>query len=327
MVHTTNKMAKKNAAGPQAGSENSESSHPQKNSGRSSGKSGNLNLRKNSKGNSGKKSQGTTQKNARAKNAASKRSKKAAGSSSKNSLKKQAEGSGAICSICNASVGVCEHTQTIANVKTADTQHTNWQGDSGQTTQNASQIDDLSPKQEMFCREYLIDLNATQAAIRAGYSKQTAYSIGSENLKKPEVQRRISSLQAERAKRVDVTQDMVLAELFKIAFANVKEYLSISEDGRTLFIEWDEVESDKTAAISEVTTVMLPGGGWKSKIKMHDKMEALKLIGQHLGMFKIGIDATTGGKAFANSFDLSQLSEVQLTALLPILQQLQPQKK
>lgn len=71
----------------------------------------------------------------------------------------------------------------------------------------------LTAKQEMFVKEYLVDLNATQAAIRAGYSKDTAYSIGHENLKKPEISTAIAKAFAERSQRVEVTADYVLSTI------------------------------------------------------------------------------------------------------------------
>ena len=71
----------------------------------------------------------------------------------------------------------------------------------------------LTPKQQRFVDEYLIDLNATQAAIRAGYSEKTAYSIGDENLKKPEIKKAVEQAQQERQKRTLVTQDDVIRGL------------------------------------------------------------------------------------------------------------------
>jgi len=68
----------------------------------------------------------------------------------------------------------------------------------------------LTSRQELFCREYIVDLNATQAAIRAGYSIRTARFIGSENLTKPNIVARIVELQQERLQRTEVTADNVL---------------------------------------------------------------------------------------------------------------------
>ncbi len=78
----------------------------------------------------------------------------------------------------------------------------------------------LTKKQKRFVEEYLIDLNATQAAIRAGYSPQTAYSIGDENLKKPEIKNAIDKALAERSRRTGVNADRIIEELAKIAFLN-----------------------------------------------------------------------------------------------------------
>lgn len=73
----------------------------------------------------------------------------------------------------------------------------------------------LTPKQLLFCKEYLIDLNATQAAIRAGYSEKTAYSIGEENLKKPDLAKFIQDQMDKRAKKVDITAEYVLETIKK----------------------------------------------------------------------------------------------------------------
>ena len=78
---------------------------------------------------------------------------------------------------------------------------------------------ELTGKQKRFCEEYLVDLNATQAAARAGYSKRTAYSIGEENLKKPGIQRYVRKLTELRSLRTKITADRILVELAGIAFA------------------------------------------------------------------------------------------------------------
>ena len=70
--------------------------------------------------------------------------------------------------------------------------------------------DKLNPKQKAFCKEYLIDLNATQSAIRAGYSEKTAGSIGQENLTKPDIQEHIQKLMTKRSERTEITADLVL---------------------------------------------------------------------------------------------------------------------
>ncbi len=78
---------------------------------------------------------------------------------------------------------------------------------------------ELNSKQKKFCEEYIVDNNATQAAIRAGHPKRSAYSTGHDNLKKPKIQRYISELKKARSLRTQVTADRVLEELAKIGFA------------------------------------------------------------------------------------------------------------
>lgn len=75
----------------------------------------------------------------------------------------------------------------------------------------------LTPKQEMFCKEYLIDLNATQAAIRAGYSEKTAKTIAGQNLSKLAISERIQELMNGRAKKVEITSEWVLESLKSVA--------------------------------------------------------------------------------------------------------------
>lgn len=81
---------------------------------------------------------------------------------------------------------------------------------------------ELTDKQARFCEEYLIDLNATQAAIRAGYSEKTANRIASELLSKLDIQEKIAELKAERSKRTEITQDSFIQELAAVARAEVK---------------------------------------------------------------------------------------------------------
>lgn len=81
---------------------------------------------------------------------------------------------------------------------------------------------ELTDRQARFCEEYLIDLNATQAAIRAGYSEKTAREQAAQNLSKLNIQEKIAELKAERSKRTEITQDSVIQELAAVARAEVK---------------------------------------------------------------------------------------------------------
>ena len=103
----------------------------------------------------------------------------------------------------------------------------------------------MNPRQQHFVQEYLIDPNATQAAIRAGYSKKTARSIGQENLTKPDIAAAIEKAQAERGARAELTADMVVRELKKHGFVDARDMIAIRALdllGRHLGMWKDKVE-------------------------------------------------------------------------------------
>lgn len=143
---------------------------------------------------------------------------------------------------------------------------------------------ELTSKQRRFVEEYLIDLNATQAAIRAGYSEKTAGSVGSENLQKPEIAEAIGEAQAKRSKRTEITQDRVLQELARIAFGDPRRVMAWGPLGVTLK-DSTSLTDDEAAIVSEVSETVGAAGS-SVKIKTADKLGALRLVGQHLGMFK-----------------------------------------
>lgn len=138
----------------------------------------------------------------------------------------------------------------------------------------------MTKKQKRFVEEYLIDLNATQAAIRAGYSPDTAGSIGAENLKKPEIKNRIDKAMAERSKRTGINQDRVLQELARIGFAKITDVV----DPDTAKIKTDASEDD-LACIQSIK-IKPNEFGTEREVKLYDKKSALVDLGKHLGMFK-----------------------------------------
>lgn len=151
----------------------------------------------------------------------------------------------------------------------------------------------MTAKQKKFCEEYLIDLNATQAAIRAGYSPATAYSIGNENLNKPEVRARIDKAIAEQSKRTGANADRVVRELSKVAFANAKDVI----DFGSATIK-SVASDDDTAAIASVKVKTIPtadGEGVEREIKMADKLKALELLGKRFGMFTDNVNLSGEG--------------------------------
>lgn len=146
----------------------------------------------------------------------------------------------------------------------------------------------LNAKQQRFVEEYLIDLNATQAAIRAGYSVKTAKEIGCENLTKPNIQEAIAKAMAERSKRTGVNQDRVVLELARIAFANARNIIN-TEDGSVR----DDATEDDLACIQSVKVKTMSGDKGYSEereVKLYSKTDALEKLGRHLGMWKDKID-------------------------------------
>lgn len=142
----------------------------------------------------------------------------------------------------------------------------------------------LTDKQRAFVAEYLVDLNATQAAIRAGYSVKSAARISIELLNKSHVASAIGSAQAKRERRTEITQDMVVRELAKVAFGNTRTVVSWGAGGVVLK-DSDELTEDEAAIVSEVRETATKDGGSMS-IKTHDKIKALELLGKHIGMFR-----------------------------------------
>ena len=147
----------------------------------------------------------------------------------------------------------------------------------------------LTKKQEVFCQEFLVDLNATQAAIRAGYSKKTARQVASENLSKLYIQEKIQMLMDKRAKRTELTADRVLAEIMKLAFSNISDYVKFDDGYVTIKKKSDEFTREELACISEVSKIITHKKyGEKNvvvKFKLYDKKGALELLGKHLKLF------------------------------------------
>lgn len=140
----------------------------------------------------------------------------------------------------------------------------------------------LTDKQEMFCREYLLDLNATQAAIRAGYSEKTARFIGTENLSKPNIQDRISELMQGRNEEAGINARYVLDRLLAIDRMDV---LDITNDNGTLkpISLWPKVWRTTLSGL-DVSEIIQEGSvaGLLKKIKLPDKVKNLELLGRHV---------------------------------------------
>ncbi len=150
----------------------------------------------------------------------------------------------------------------------------------------------LRPKQALFVKEYLYDLNATQAAIRAGYSPRSAHDIGCENLRKPNIADAIAIAMAARSARTEISADRVVTELAKLGFANMLDYMRPNEHGDPV-LHFSELTRNEAAALQEVTVDsyferegedLVPVK--RVKFKLADKVLALTTLGRHLGIFK-----------------------------------------
>lgn len=173
----------------------------------------------------------------------------------------------------------------------------------------------MNTKQNAFAVEYVKDRNATQAAIRAGYSEKTAYSQGNRLLKNDEVKEIIKELEDAAAARSAITQDMVIKELARIAF----------NDPRKLFDDYGHpkdittLDDDIAAALASVdifeefsyngdTRELI---GYTKKYKWSDKLRALEMLGKHLGMFtdKVQMSGSLNTGADKLASILAQLKE------------------
>lgn len=161
----------------------------------------------------------------------------------------------------------------------------------------------MTDKQKRFCDEYLIDLNATQAAIRAGYSEKRASELGYQLLQKTTVQEYIQKRKADRVERTEITQDFVLRELMAIASVNATDYARVIEKPATVEangemiqlydvdgnpVMYRTVEPILTEELTETqkkALAVIKKGRDGFEIKPYDKVRVLELLGKHLGMF------------------------------------------
>jgi phage terminase small subunit len=143
----------------------------------------------------------------------------------------------------------------------------------------------MNKKQELFVSEYLVDLNATQAAIRAGYSRRDARNAGYRNLRRPQIKAAIDKAQAPRLAKLALDADTVLAELTRIARANLLDYMRFDKDGIPT-VDLSRLDRESAAALSEVVVeeflAAKPGrpAVRRVRFRMHDK------LARHFGLLR-----------------------------------------
>jgi phage terminase small subunit len=143
------------------------------------------------------------------------------------------------------------------------------------------QSGDLNPKQRAFVDEYLVDLNATQAAIRAGYAPRSARQHATRLLANDVISTAIAEGQAKRSERTQITADRVLEELAAVAFAHMGQY-AVWGGEKVRLRESDEVDPRAVAEVKQTVNQF----GNNVGIKLHDKLGALAKLGDHLGLWK-----------------------------------------
>ena len=169
------------------------------------------------------------------------------------------------------------------------------------TDEGISKIDTetkLNDRQAIFVKEYLIDLNATRAVIAAGYSERSARQIAASNMAKPYIRAAIDLAMKERAAKLDISAEAVIAELARIGFADMADFVEIDESGSIRCFPLDALEKGKSRIIKRVKEkrVIRTVKGTKEKpdgeeildstyeFELCDKVKSLELLSRHLGL-------------------------------------------
>lgn len=152
----------------------------------------------------------------------------------------------------------------------------------------------LNPQQKAFVREYLKDNNATQAAIRAGYSKNTAHSCGPRLLEHVGVKAAIAKGRQKAQERADLTVDDIVRSYREIAECDVTSVVGWNAQGELVVTDFESVPVEVRRCISEIRQTETKDGKRSIAIKFHSKTEALAKLGQYLGMFvqKVEVDGS-----------------------------------
>jgi phage terminase small subunit len=175
----------------------------------------------------------------------------------------------------------------------------------------------LSPRQRLFVHEYVIDLNATKAAERCGYSKKTARQQGHRLLTKAYIKKAVKALLDKRTSKLVMSREEILEELSILGRSDLKHYFDIDEGGEIRAKPFDQMPKDTSRAlesIKETRTIRESSDGKETNVvtdkiefATHSKLGALKLLGQHEGLFptKIEGDLTIRAKLSLSDFKKS----------------------
>ena len=152
----------------------------------------------------------------------------------------------------------------------------------------------ITDRMKKFVDEYLIDFNATQAAIRAGYSTDTANEQGSQLLARPDIRELVAEGQRAIAERTQTFQDNAVDELKIVGFSNLADFLTVKDGGIVEQKPFNELTKEQTKCIKKIKQTVRSSHSADGtilhqtaviEIELHDKLKALELLGRHLGMF------------------------------------------
>jgi phage terminase small subunit len=161
----------------------------------------------------------------------------------------------------------------------------------------------MTRKQRTFVAEYLIDLNATKAAERAGYSKRTANEQGARLLANVSVSAAIAEEQAARFQKLGITADAVLKELAVLGFSNMADYITVGANG-DVKVELSKLTREQAAAIASVEVDEDENGVKRTRFRLCDKRAALVDLGKHLKLFTDKVEhAVDPGKQLTELLD------------------------
>lgn len=148
-----------------------------------------------------------------------------------------------------------------------------------------------SIRQELFAKEYVIDLNGTRAAIAAGYSESGAHVTASQLIRNAKVRRIIDKELSRRASKLELTPSKVVEELHRLAFSNIHDYIKINDEGQA-DVDLSTLTRDQAAAIQEIKVDTTGGTGdgerrqvLRTTFKLADKGANLERLGRHLKLF------------------------------------------
>lgn len=182
---------------------------------------------------------------------------------------------------------------------------------------------DLTSKQIRFCQEYIVDMNATQAAIRAGYSEKSAMEQGYQLLQKTPVRQKVDELKVAQQKRIEISADTILRELLRLATVDVTQAF----DERGWLKDLKDIPEDVRRAISGLEIQELFQGegedrhiiGVVRKLRFYDKIKPLELLGKHIKLFADRIEHSGPDGKPIETINKNQISDEELDAKIKAL--------